>query len=106
MSWSRVPQVVTIASTIPSLTMSTSTPLTPVATIAAGNERNFVHPSRSFIDFRVLATSNMLLAMKPPPFPIRSTRVAMSSDSSAWKSRTRRRPGIRLILACAFGYGF
>jgi len=63
----------------------------------AGNERNFVHPSRSTIDRMVLATSNMFLDIKPPPFPICSMRAAMSSEEEAWKSRTGLSPEMPVI---------
>ena len=62
--------------------------------MAAGKERNFVQSSRSHMEVIVLATSKRFLAMKPPPFPMLSTSVAMSSDAVAWKSRTFLSPGM------------
>ena len=80
MSWSSVPQVVMITSTMSFFTMSMSTPRRPVATIAAGNERNFVQFLLEHILSTMSADVERFFAMKPPERPICLTIETISSE--------------------------
>ena len=66
-SWSSVPHVVTITSTIRCLIISTMTPRRPVAIGAAGKDRNLVQRLSATMSRCILATSARFLPMNPPP---------------------------------------
>src|SRR2546425_1417365 len=87
-----------MTSTSPLFTISTRTPRRPVATGAAGKERNFVHRESRLIATTIRATSERLFAMKPPASYILSRRLTTSTDLTAWMSFTIRRPTPRFIV--------